>query len=648
MVKEISGDIGPNNPLSLKEKLIYLGYNFIRGALGGFSRLSTRAWKGRPVSNGSDSPARTYIDGFILAELPVLVPKRSIRVLDIGCGTGYMRELLERAGFSGEYVGVDVYEDVEFSVYESKVFTSTLICAPIADAALSGEFDLVISNTALEHISDDREAVRRGQEVLVPGGIAIHIVPSFWALFLYLFHGYRQYSRKSLHRLFKGADSSVFRLGGVGTFLLHLCAILIPERFLGTSIRGGRWYPIAMRYAYKLDRLLPAGSSMYGVVLRKPESMQKRKVLFMLPSLSQGGIESQLLSQLAVYDRTKFSLAVLTLFTYPNAPSLVGCLPEDVKLYEAGFQRTTDSGAWRRVIASLTSFNPDVVVSSMFSANTLSRILKPFFGYVSIAREHNIYDEKTRFQRFTDRILSRISWKVIAVSGGIADFVVNETGVSGKRLKVIPNGVQLQNMRRWQKDQSRASLRESLGFVEDEKVFLTVGRLKHWKNHRALINAFERILQNNDRCRLVMVGYGEERERIEMQLASINSPRITLVQASGHEVWKYYAAADWFVLASIKEGFPNVVLEALTFGLPVITTPVPGAVDCIINEYNGFMMGYDEASMATVLNSAVGCSAETYADMAKHAATTANRYDISIIAKEYEKCFTDATNVKII
>jgi len=144
-----------------------------------------------------------------------------------------------------------------------------LVESRIEDFETDKKFDLVLSITALEHIENDVFTIHKCDYLSKPEGIQIHIIPSFWLLFLMFFHGYRQYTPKRIKSLFNQKQYRVYRLGGLFSFFLALFYITIPEVLFGISFRGLSLCPKLVGICNRLDRALPICSSLCVVVIRK-------------------------------------------------------------------------------------------------------------------------------------------------------------------------------------------------------------------------------------------------------------------------------------------------------------------------------------------------------------------------------------------
>ena len=250
--------------LNFWEKLQWLLINFWGGILNYHNGRKFKFWRPEILDTDSESPYRKIINAFLKKKIPELLKGNEVSVLDIGCGTGYVYKLITGIGYRVDYTGVDL---IKRSAFERNVPGGRLVLSKIEDFSPDRKFDLVISNTCLEHIRDD---VLSARKMLGFGGAQIHIVPSFWSLPLYLWHGYRQYGPRSVRLLF-GEKGEAFRLGGVFSFLLHFFLITVPQRVLRHPFifRKYNWYSSLCRIANTLDTLAPCMSAMYIVVIRE-------------------------------------------------------------------------------------------------------------------------------------------------------------------------------------------------------------------------------------------------------------------------------------------------------------------------------------------------------------------------------------------
>jgi 2-polyprenyl-3-methyl-5-hydroxy-6-metoxy-1,4-benzoquinol methylase len=254
-------------PVRLIKKAKHHILNFFSCFSGNARLISAKYWQPKKLRDGKSSPSRKFLDQFLTAELLDIIPIKYVSLLDIGCGSGYVRKILADAGFAGEYTGVDLYKHKNFESFNSNSFKSILIESRIEDLNVSKRFDFIISITALEHIENDALTISKCSHLLKKDGIQMHIVPSSWSKILYIRHGYRQYDPKRIKMLFRDKIYKVYKLGGLFSFFLHLIFITIPVFILKTDkMRDLCFYPNLIEICNKLDGYFPICPALYVII----------------------------------------------------------------------------------------------------------------------------------------------------------------------------------------------------------------------------------------------------------------------------------------------------------------------------------------------------------------------------------------------
>ncbi len=127
------------------------------------------------------------------------------------------------------------------------------------------------------------------------------------------------------------------------------------------------------------------------------------------------------------------------------------------------------------------------------------------------------------------------------------------------------------------------SLNKELSYGTTERKFLlTVGRLVKEKDHKTLIKAFQ-IIRNKFDIELLIIGEGPQRMELENEIKTLQLSDSVFLMGFIENPYYYYKNASVFVLSSISEGFGNVIVEALSFGKPVVSTNCPGGPNYILN-----------------------------------------------------------------
>jgi glycosyltransferase involved in cell wall biosynthesis len=142
---------------------------------------------------------------------------------------------------------------------------------------------------------------------------------------------------------------------------------------------------------------------------------------------------------------------------------------------------------------------------------------------------------------------------------------------------------------------------------QDQSIFLSVGSLSEKKGFSLLIDAVDRLRQRLPNVRLVIIGEGEYRPQLEKQIEDLHlQNNVSLLGALPHEnLPHWYAAADVFCLASSREGCPNVVLEAMASGRPVVATKVGGIPELVSSPSLGILVDRNADAFADAMASAL-------------------------------------------
>jgi glycosyltransferase involved in cell wall biosynthesis len=308
------------------------------------------------------------------------------------------------------------------------------------------------------------------------------------------------------------------------------------------------------------------------------------RVLFTLGSLDGGGAERRLVELLAQLDRARFAPAV---YLMERRGALLADIPGDVPLAAwstpgrrlpwtwraLGYFQPSTARAWH-LVTHLHAQPADIVVGWMLQSASEA---------VSAARESNIpliacsvvapeLDLPTAFGEASVAAREQARRTFAAA----ARVVVNSLDLRSALAKFyelpVDHVTAIPNLRDFALLDRRAIAYEPEWPVAGPRV-LAMGRLQPQKGFRELIRAFAQL--NNSACSLKIIGAGPQRDELVREIATLNlQDRVRLPGAVDNPL-PYLRTADLFVLASTHEGLPNVLLEALALGTPVVATDCP-------------------------------------------------------------------------
>ena len=197
--------------------------------------------------------------------------------------------------------------------------------------------------------------------------------------------------------------------------------------------------------------------------------------------------------------------------------------------------------------------------------------------------EHGRKHPDTMLDRVLGHLAARLTYRVVAVSGSLADHLRGALRISAEKIVVIPNGVDTSAFRPRPRPQALAA---ALGIHPGAAIIGSVGRLDPVKRYDLLLRAFAEtatcIRQAGMQSpSLVLVGDGEGRDALAQLAAGLGVADQVRFVGWQRDVTRYYALFDVFALSSVSEGTPVSLLEAMASAVPVVVTDVGGMPDVL-------------------------------------------------------------------
>ena len=297
-----------------------------------------------------------------------------------------------------------------------------------------------------------------------------------------------------------------------------------------------------------------------------------QRIGIVLPDLRPGGAE-RLHVDLALAWR---NLGVTTTFVVRQRKGeLLDQLPRTSSVIDLGARRVRN--AFFPLVRYLKETPPDALIAAMWPLTVLAPLAAKFAGYKgrTIVSEHSplslAYAHKGQLHRLAMRLSQRAAYPLadarIAVSAGVAEDIARLSGLPSGAFTVIHNPAARGNV-------DLAAPRPRLLGSSPGPVILSVAMFKPVKRHDLLLEAFARLPESLD-ARLCLIGDGAQRAELEQKALALGISDKVLMPGFIADLGPWYANADLFVLSSDYEGFGNVIVEALEYGVPVVSTDCP-------------------------------------------------------------------------
>src|SRR3989338_4938460 len=159
-----------------------------------------------------------------------------------------------------------------------------------------------------------------------------------------------------------------------------------------------------------------------------------------------------------------------------------------------------------------------------------------------------------------------------------------------KEISIIPNGVNVEKFKNSQLPTNNSQLKKQLNIPEKNQIIFTSSRLVKKNDIASLIRAFDILVAScKSSVTLVIAGSGKLEQKLKQLTKDLKLENnvIFLGQIDYDEISKYYSSADIFVRSSLSEGQGIAFIEAMAAGLPVISTPVGGITDFLLDKKTG-------------------------------------------------------------
>lgn len=320
------------------------------------------------------------------------------------------------------------------------------------------------------------------------------------------------------------------------------------------------------------------------------------EVCHLLNSLGHGGAET-LVARLIENTTDNVSFTVIYLggdHTLAERMELAGATV--VSLGSRTSPPQLDPAVLPRFVGAVQRRELDIVHTHMPYPHILGRLLGRTVGRVDVVSTQHIVQESLHTAvRQLDALTEPLDSATVAVSRGVQRSFTGESNLyrtSGLRDRwcTIYNGIDVDGFRA-EVDAHRPSSGCKDDSTEDAVVFLNIGRYTAQKSQLDLVRAMDPVVEALPRSHLYLVGASGPLEGdLRAKARDLGITDNVTITGRVPDVTKYYADADVFVSSSIREGLPLTHLEAMSAGLPVVGTDIPGVREIIVQDETGLLV----------------------------------------------------------
>ena len=246
-------------------------------------------------------------------------------------------------------------------------------------------------------------------------------------------------------------------------------------------------------------------------------------------------------------------------------------------------------GSFGRIIAKQLNI-PIVATYHTYYEDYLYYVTKGYFNYIS----KNLLKTLTQF--YADKTVNCL----IVPAEKIKDLFINKYNYK-KEIAVIPTGIAIERFYKENVDKNKKEeIYKSLKVDKDDFLILFVGRVAEEKNIEFLIEAHKKLVKEDNKYKLIIVGDGPDIKNLKELSKDIKDNVVFAGKSLWEDVPCYYDIADIFVTASRSETQGLTVLEALASSTPVVCANDPSYIDAIVPGSNGFVFDTEEEYLENI------------------------------------------------
>lgn len=328
-------------------------------------------------------------------------------------------------------------------------------------------------------------------------------------------------------------------------------------------------------------------------------SYRKVKVMHVMSRLDTGGLENGVVNISNILDREKFIPAICCLKGFGLMAKRIR---PDVSLFNLNFPEGKNLSGIFKIISFFRNEKPDIVHAHGIGQGSLLFIIaaKAAGIRVIINGEHGKIRLRSR-QIYLQRFLSLISDVILSVSNALKENISFQVGICPDKITVIQNGVDT-SVFNGKHDVSmlKKELTDRYDFIinQDDFIIGVIGSLKPEKNQKMVLSAIKMLnqTQKNNKLKAIFVGNGPDMPMLLKYAADSGLDKQVVFLSERSDISEILSLLNVLLSTSLKghEGMSNVILEAMSSEVPVVSTKSTGSLELVFEGENGFLVDSED------------------------------------------------------
>lgn len=311
------------------------------------------------------------------------------------------------------------------------------------------------------------------------------------------------------------------------------------------------------------------------------------RIAYLITELNIGGAENSLYQLVTHLNPKRFSPVVYSLSGKDKIADKLR--DKGIEVICLGAKSKLDITVFFKLIKLLHRKKPHILHTYLFHANFIGRIAGWLNRIPIIISSVRVAEKEKNHHLYLDMFTQWMINKEICVSKEVEKFMQKKAKIFPSKLTTIYNGINTSDFYLLN-DKEKNKKKEELSISGFNLIIGTVARLTNQKGIKYLLKAFQIILKDFPKSCLLVVGYGPQEKKLKELALDLNIASSVKFPGFREDTIEIINIMDVFVLPSLWEGMPNVVLEAYVLSKPVIATQVDGAKEIIQDNKTGFLV----------------------------------------------------------
>lgn len=319
----------------------------------------------------------------------------------------------------------------------------------------------------------------------------------------------------------------------------------------------------------------------------------KTRIVWMIDSLGHGGAERMTLALLERFDRTRFDLRVCALQERGGNPMAREIEKAGVPVDLLGIPYLRHPANLFKILRYLRQHRPALLHLQLEFSVILGSLAARLTGIPAVATLHTLDNpqERRAYWRYRLSLFALKHWcsRVLAVSESTRAHHLRDGGLPPEHILTLYNGIDLSAYGE-HPPAFRLKKRRELGLNPDSVVAVTVAVLREPKGIQYMLQAMSRLRETHPRLQYLIVGEGEYGAALRQQAEALQLGESVRFAGQRSDIPEILAACDFFVLPTLTEALPTVLMEAMAARRAILASSVGGVPEMVADGINGRLL----------------------------------------------------------